>query len=244
MIYRYFRYGVILIVGFVLSCKKDEKQPSPTKINAFLSAASYDKLTVEVQSVSGNTLSAGTLSNLKAFLQQYLNKPNGIDVITSSIASPGKPVLSLEEIKAIETANRNVQHNGKNLTAYVLVVDADYAGNSGSSKVLGIAYSASSTVLFEKTIKSYSGGLAQPSVTTLETAVLNHEFGHLLGLVNNGAEMAAAHQDTPHGKHCNNANCLMYYTSETSDIVANLLGNNIPVLDQNCINDLKLNGGK
>ncbi len=88
------------------------------------------------------------------------------------------------------------------------------------------------------------GGLAQPSRAAAETAVINHEFGHLLGLVNNGTPMIGDHQDEPHGKHCDNSKCLMYYAAETSDLLANLLTGAVPGLCVNCENDLKGNGGK
>lgn len=64
------------------------------------------------------------------------------------------------------------------------------------------------------------------------------------GLVNKGTALTSLHQDGVHGKHCSNSGCLMYYEAETSDIINNLLGDPIPSLDQNCINDLKANGGK
>jgi predicted Zn-dependent protease len=210
----------------------------------FLSDDKFDKLIVEIQYVSGYEPTAKSLDNLKTFLQQRLNKPEGISIVQNSISSPGKSAYSLEEIRAIEKANRTQQADGSTLTAYFFFADGDYAANSGNSKVLGIAYGASSMVLFEKTIREFSGGITQPSATTLETTVINHEFGHVLGLVNNGTSMQDAHQDEAHGKHCNNKDCLMYYTVATSEIVSNIIGGNIPELDAGCINDLRANGGK
>ena len=70
-----------------------------------------------------------------------------------------------------------------------------------------------------------------------------HEIGHILGLVNNGAAMVTAHEDGDNRAHCTNTNCLMYYTIETTGLM-NMLNNNIPQLDANCINDLRASGGK
>jgi hypothetical protein len=36
----------------------------------------------------------------------------------------------------------------------------------------------------------------------------------------------------------------MYYATETTDVLGFLVTGNIPALDANCINDLKVNGGK
>lgn len=74
--------------------------------------------------------------------------------------------------------------------------------------------------------------------------MLEHEVGHLLGLVDLGSPMQTNHKDVAHGNHCNNSGCLMYYTSETTDILGFLLTGAIPTLDANCIADLKANGGK
>lgn len=73
---------------------------------------------------------------------------------------------------------------------------------------------------------------------------MNHEFGHLFGLVNIGTDMVENHEDTEHSKHCDKNNCLMYYASETTEIASFLIGNDIPELDENCKNDLIANGGK
>ena len=48
----------------------------------------------------------------------------------------------------------------------------------------------------------------------------------------------------PDRDDCNNTNCLMYYTSETSDILGFLITGNIPSFDGNCRADLTANGGK
>ena len=79
---------------------------------------------------------------------------------------------------------------------------------------------------------------------TLEASVLEHEIAHLLGLVDIGTKMVANHKDASHGNHCSNQNCLMYYASETTDILTALVGGSIPSLDADCLNDLKGNGGK
>ena len=238
-------FTFMLIASVITGCSKDEIK-ADNKVNPehFLSDDKYEKLIVEIQYVSGYAPSSTSVNNLKTFLEERLHKPGGISIVQTAISSPGKSIYTMDDIRAIEESNRTQHTNGKTLTAYFFFADGDYAGNSGSSKVLGIAYEGSSMVIFEKTVKDHSGGLTQPPVATLESTVLLHEFGHILGLVNNGTSMQAAHQDEAHGHHCNNQNCLMYYTAETTDILANLTGGNVPGLDQKCIDDLRANGGK
>lgn len=243
-------FTLLLSSCFFFGCKKDNStapnSPGLISVNAkdYLSANNYDKLIIQIQYVNGLQPSAGAVEDLKTFLSQRLNKPGGVEVTYSNINSPGKSVYTINDIRAIESINRGVKHEGRSITAYILFLDGEYSQNTSNLKTLGIAYGSSSMVIFEKTIRDLSGGLGQPSVSSVETTVCEHEFGHVLGLVNNGTDMTTGHQDEPHGKHCNNTNCLMYYTAETSDMLSNLLGNNVPVLDANCINDLKANGGK
>lgn len=239
---------LFLMLPFILlaaGCSKDEiERDNRVRSEHFLSDDKYEKLIVEIQYVAGHAPTQASVNNLKAFLEQRLNKPGGITIVQSAISSPGRAYYSVNDIREIESANRTQHTNGKTLTAYFFFADGDYAGNSGNSKVLGIAYESSSMVIFEKTVKDHSGGITEPPVTTLETTVLLHEFGHILGLVNNGTSMTTYHQDESHGHHCNNQDCLMYYTAETTDIIANLTGGDIPSLDAKCIDDLRANGGK
>jgi hypothetical protein len=231
----------------VFGCRKDKNaiiEESELRTKDYLSDQRFDKLKLEIVYKEGYKPQDATIDALVALLNARLNKPAGIEVIRKSVASSGPSIYSLQDIKNIEKTNRAEFTSSKTLAAYAFFADGDFNENSGGSKVLGIAYGFSSVVIFEKTIQEISGGLTQPSRATVETSVLNHEFGHLLGLVNNGTSMTSAHQDEPHGRHCNNKACLMYYAAETNDLIGNLINNKAPELDENCLNDLRANGGK
>ena len=124
-------------------------------------------------------------------------------------------------------------------------MNGEYDKNTSSGKVLGVAYRNTSFVIFEETIKSFSTGVLAPSQFTLESVVINHEFGHILGLVNVGSAMQNNHQDVAHGKHCSEEDCLMFWTAETGEGLVNMLScGSVPNLDSQCIADLQANGGK
>ncbi len=245
-----------LILLLFLGCTKEKDQIDTNsgdpqentlqiKPTDFLSESKYNKLVIEITSVQGYEPVSQSVAKLKTFLESILNKSGGISVVSYSIPSPGKTSYTLEEIKKIEEENRTRFPEEKTLTAWFFFADADYAANEENSKVLGVAYSPTSMAIFEKTINEFSGGFGQPSGTSLEQTVTEHEFGHILGLVNNGTDMTEDHQDTLHGKHCNNENCLMYYAAEhSSGIISFLSGGSVPTLDTNCLEDLKNNGGK
>lgn len=208
--------------------------------NDLLSAAKYTSVKIEIQYMPGFQPDAAAVSNLTSFLNTLINKPGGVTIIQTPIASAGKTIMSVNDVASVEKANRTVYTSGTQLGVYILLTD----GNYDDGNVLGIAFRNTSISLFGKIIHDNSGGLGQASRTKLESTVLEHEFAHLLGLVNVGTPLQTNHQDGAHGNHCNNTNCLMYYASETTDIFGILITGNIPQLDANCKADLTANGGK
>jgi len=185
-----------------------------------------------------------TVSLLKSFVSERSHKKS-ISVKYSEITPHGKASYSLDDIVAIEDDKRTQFTAKKTIAVYFLFVDGDYSGNTSGGSVLGIAYYNTSLVIFEKTIIGLTNGFGSPERYKLETTVVNHEYGHILGLVNLGSSMQTQHQDAANGNHCTNENCLMYWEAESGSMVSNLLGSSpIPTLDANCLSDLQANGGK
>ena len=208
--------------------------------NELLTAATYKSLKIEVQYMTGFAPDASALSHLQNILSNLLNKPSGISIVTKEISASSSLTLSIDQVRTIEEQNRTVFTSGDQLGVYFLYTNGNFTDNS----VLGAAFRNTSMVLFGKTIHDNSGGVGQTSRTKLEATVLEHEFGHIFGLVDLGSTMQTNHKDAAHGNHCNNSNCLMYYASETTDILGFLLTGNIPSFDANCTLDLHANGGK
>ncbi|MFT7344683.1 MAG: hypothetical protein ACI9XP_001270 [Lentimonas sp.] len=248
-------YSIFLFFSMttISSCRKDSnikieknhKKSTGSSSNDLLASKDYNSLIVELIIVSGQTPTQDALDNLKDMLEARLNKPNGITFVTTNIPSPQKSKYSLDDIIAIEDEHRTQFTDNNSIAASFIFIDGEYIENTSDSKVLGIAYYNTSMVIFEETIKSFSGGIGKPARFKLETVVINHEFGHILGLVNTGSAMQSQHQDVAHGAHCENEDCLMNWVAETGDAIENFLGTGpIPTFDNNCLNDLKSNGGK
>ncbi len=228
------------VVLAATGCRKDNINNGPLAIKAedFLSSRKYEKLQVEICYVQGFEPDQNSLDQLKSFLDARIHKPEGISFKYTSIPATGKSSYDLDDINEIEKDYRNDFSRHDELVVFVFFADAPYA----QGEVLGLAYGTTACAIFEKTVQDNSGGIGQPTQVVLETTVLEHEFGHLIGLVDAGTPMVSAHASDGH--HCNNQSCLMYYAVETLDVIANLAGGEVPSLDANCIADLQANGGK
>lgn len=215
-------------------------KPVGASAHDLLSASTYSSVKIEIQYMTGYAPDGAAMSHMQAMLQSYLNKPGGITIVTREIPASSNGALSVNDVLTIEKNNRTAFTNGSEIALYVLFTNGNYTDNN----VLGVAYRNTSAVLFGKKINDNSGGIGQASRTKLVATVIEHEIGHLLGLVDLGSPMQTAHKDASHGNHCNNSNCLMYYASETSDILGFLITGSIPGFDANCHADIIANGGK
>ena len=205
-----------------------------------LSAQTFTTLQIEIVFMPGHAPDVTALNNLGSFLNMLINKPGGVQITQRVIPASGKTTLTLDEIKAIEKANRTTFNNGSNLSLFIIYVDADYS----TANIVGTVYRNTSMVIFKKTIKNNSGGINQASQTKLETTVLEHEFGHLMGLVNLGSPMQTNHVDAANDKHCDNRACLMYFSTQSGMMGGILISGPVPEMDANCRNDMRANGGK
>lgn len=241
----------LCVTLFLFSCRKGANTDPAYLPNAYsdqgvgasahdlLSDSKYTSLVIQVQYMPGYQLDATAIANVTAYLNALCNKPVGITITQTQIAANGD-TLTPEKVGIIEKQNRTAYTNGTTIALYILITD----GFDTSASVLGFAYRNTSIALMGADLFSQSGGFAEPSREALESSVLEHELGHMMGLVNLGTPMVAAHQDVAHGNHCNNSNCLMYYAIDTHSS-ANIHNPNIvPALDSNCLNDLHANGGK
>jgi len=253
---------VIFILFLVVSCSKEEDntsntgnnttnnptshlQATGTSSNDLLSGTTFKSMVVELVYVQGFEPSQASIDNFVSFLENRTFKPNGITVEKREISSPGVSPYTNNEIRSIEDANRTKFNSENKIAVWAFFADGASANNSGNAVVLGTAYRNTSFVIYQETIKGLSDSTFEPNRVVLETTVINHEFGHILGLTNLGSPLQSSHEDTEHPKHCNVNSCLMFWASETGSGIDNLIGQSeAPQLDAQCIADLQANGGK
>ncbi len=239
--------------------------------NDILSNDTFTKLKIEIAYVTGFRPTRAAIIVLENYLKIYTFKED-IEIVFKELPSPGKETLTLEEIADLETENRSVYNDGETLGIYIYFTDAPSASDDGGA-TLGAVYRNTTMVVYQPTVRRIAvRNLIRESV--VETATIKHEFGHLLGLVDLGSPPVNAHEDAESENHCNIPGCLMGAELQFSRIgkssnfveqkdepksgcsfseksLLKILKsstskslNNTTTLDDECILDLKSNGGR
>jgi len=249
-----------MIIAFIFGCSKDDsitqeqnitvnknlnRQTTGSSANDLLSDTTFKSMVIELVYVEGFEPTQATINNFVSFLNNRTFKPNGITVEKRAISSSGKDTFTIEDIAEIEKEIRINYNTDDKIAVWALFIDGKSENDSDSNVVLGTAYWNTSFVIYEETIQNLSNSPFKPERSLLETTVINHEFGHILGLTNLGTEMQDEHEDDEHPKHCDVESCLMYWAAESGTNISNMVNMSAaPQLDAQCLADLKANGGK
>lgn len=217
---RLYFWPIILCLVLVFACAKDadDTLSSDNKFanllvtgqsaNDMLSNDKFTKLKIEIAYVAGFRPTQSAMGLLINFLKTYTFKEN-IEMVFNELPSPDKETHTLQEIADLEVKNRTVYNNGDTMGIYIYFADApDDDDEAESVATLGAVYRNTSMVIYETTVRRIADrNLIRDAV--VETATINHEFGHLLGLVNLGTTPINAHEDEESNNHCDIAGCLM-----------------------------------
>lgn len=245
--------GTLLLLFFVLStsCGKEPAKKSSQTYQDISSYYNAGKLNISVYYEEGAepyTDKVGSIelwsllrSNLDALFEGRSTEiavPGSLENMTKMTAQK-KASWSLEDVMAL--ARAHPISNIKGVTDFQIFFLNGYANNNPG--IIGFHISNTRIMaIFKDVIKSTANGNDSTVPKYVEQATLIHEMGHALGLVNNGLPMKQHHQDTEHGAHCDNSECVMYYSNEgTSSMMKFALNASkklSPVMfDTKCLND-------
>ncbi|MDP5061619.1 MAG: hypothetical protein NWP64_06835 [Maribacter sp.] len=232
------KFKSLLLVGiitFAVSCSKSSSDSdgdtTETKVdksanllatgdsaNDILSNDTFDKLLIEIAYVTGFKPTEAAMTDFTAYLKEHTFKED-IELVYKELSSPSEDELTLQEIADLETSNRTAFNTGSTLAIYIYFADAPAEGDDLEDGLvtLGAVYRNTSMVIHEVTVRELAGLSSSISEADVETTTLNHEFGHLFGLVNLGSDMVNDHESESENEdgqlvgdnHCNQTGCLM-----------------------------------
>ena len=150
-----------------------------------------------------------------------------------------------QQLLDISELYRDVPATETERSFHILFLDGYFADEQGERKnVLGVSIGDTGVIaMFKPVIASTS------SERYVEQTTLIHEFGHAVGLVNNGLELVIDHHDETHGAHCNNDDCVMFYQNEGAEglrtfIQRFITERNPVVFDDDCLDDIAKEGAR
>lgn len=254
---------IVFLLAFALTigCSKDSRDSDSLKVdktanlkdpgdsaNDLLSDSKYKNLSIEIAYVDNYAPTETAVSSFVDLLKERSFKEN-ISIIYKKLDSPNKDTLSINEISDLEMENRTVYTNGDTLGLYIYFTDATSTDDNPDEDLvtLGAVYRNTSMVIYEATIRNLASRSTLISTSTVEAATLNHEAGHLFGLVNLGTTSVNEHEDPEAKSHCSEQNCLMRAELQFGWGMAKMLtakNGAIPGFGTECLLDLQANGGR
>jgi hypothetical protein len=232
----------------------DDTTEAPRRLEGLIRSDDFSRLEIEIDSVPGMEPRPAVVASLEARVSDLVDKPGGVAMASdAALTSQGTShAWSFAELSALASATFDLDVSADTIKLHTLFVDGHYDEDTGSSKILGIAWGYTSLVMFKQTLEETCSAivgtelLRQEVCAGAEESVWLHELGHLFGLVDNGLPMVTPHRDSDseHGAHDANDACVMYWAYEgqaaVDTVLAKVLAAESPVadFDQNCLDDI------
>lgn len=214
----------------------DHKLAPGESNEAFVTNEEFEELIIEVQFMPGTEPEEEALAQLVSFLNQHLQKSEITVRDPVEISSGGQNLYLPSDIEEIESNNREYFTEENQLAAYVLFLDGEFENQDAA----GFAQFNTSFSVFHPVVDRVSGPLqSDPSKASVEATIMKHQFGHLMGLVNNGTDIVQNHHDALNGPHCTIENCLMNFRLNSANFFETLFQDIDFVLDPLCVQDLE-----
>ncbi len=180
------------------------------------------KLVVEIDAVHGMAPTATTLNMLRSRLASVADKPGGVQILPAQDIGKGRDTWSMDDVRRTKDKFRTHFSDKTQAVMHILFVD----GQPDRQGPIGIAYSASTDVIFEQVVRDIATPLVPAQ--SIEEAVVIHEVGHILSLINEGYTSPRKHEDAQHEGHSNNQGSVMYWALDNSGVVQLLGGRTKP----------------
>lgn len=190
----------------------DDAGPLGGSCRAYL-RGEIPRLVVELQHQAGAAARGAAVDHLSSTLSNVVDKPGGVEVAgPAEIPGEGR-AWTADELRAFASEHRTQRSSEEQTVMHVLSVHGQFEGGG----VLGVAINATTFALFSDEIDDLTLDLLGGR-DAIERAVLVHEAGHLLCLVNITYDSEIDHEDPEHANHSRHEGSVMHWAIETSAI--------------------------
>ena len=171
------------------------------------------RLVVEVDTQDGVEVSSGALDHLLATIRQ-LRPDTEVGLAGGNAFSSDDESWTTDELRAAAASHRTTASDGGTVSLHLLAVRGALERDGEETNAIGVAYGATTMAIFPDRLDGL--GAIVGSNTAVERAVLVHELGHLLGLVNLTYTSPIDHEDPEHPGHSSNEGSVMFHAVETT----------------------------
>lgn len=211
--------AVLIVIGlltlilylYLFNTKQDMIAQSPGGCaKDYLSDEQYSEMRVEIDYVRNYDPHPWSLNAFESKINKYVRK-NTIDIDPDNNFTLQGSVTP----QSLESEYRDYYTDGNTAVLYILYVSGEY---QGEENVAGVTYSCSSIVIFKEKIRD-NIPLQDPDYVEhrriAEANILLHEFGHIVGLVNElDYNFGYDQEDNEHPNHNKNQTSVMYYEAD------------------------------
>jgi hypothetical protein len=219
-----------------------------TRSQDFFRAEPYDRIVIELDTAPGKAPRPAALEAVVAELEALVDKPRGIEVIISENleARDKSYAWGRDEMYAYGEQTWDLEVDDKTIKMHAMYVGGKFSESlsSGGGTVGGWAWGGKHTMIFADEVDRMCSNAAriglrkEKTCELFERALLLHELGHILGLVNAGVPLLKDHQDEDHGHHDDSKDCIMYWSYGGEGILdilsSSLTGGGSPTFGPNC----------
>ncbi len=173
----------------------------------YLNDDRYSELLIEYNYIMGYPPSSTARESLISTIYELCEKDEVKDIVGEGIPFRlGRTKYSSEHIELLFEEYSSYERRGTLMVLNVLYLDGEW---EQKSNVLGLSFGGEYIVVFKETMYVLTQNSQNLEVEDVETSVLIHEFGHILGLVGIGYE--SEHEDEDYEHHCDESagRCVM-----------------------------------
>lgn len=235
-------------LAFVVACSSSPIGGRSTRIedpppeNPFAPALEAKRIAIEIdyakgaEPFTGNSVAFGDTWRLFETNAKKLFEGTGktIEVPTTlagmeRLDDVNGAQFSGDAILAIAQRHRQTRTSNEAIAYYVVWLAGIYEEDGKArDEVLGVSLGSTGVVaMFKPVIERAALPLVPDLARIVEQVTLVHEFGHAVGLVANGIPATSSHHDAPHGAHCTNDRCVMYFSVEGVDAARDYAQRNV-----------------